>query len=70
MHLDGVLVDSVDVCAALLQTQRTRYLNEVKAGLISKHTDLLATTAAQPAFILCGVPSCINFFTPLKHPTH
>ncbi|HVF97860.1 MAG TPA: hypothetical protein VM871_11080 [Flavisolibacter sp.] len=68
MYLNGQLIDTAQPCAGLLRTQYSKQVKELATELKQKHTSLLASAEQGPTFILSGVQSSINYFTPLKHP--
>lgn len=68
MYLDGQLIDSLEPSIVLLQSNYWVHVNDLVKELKNKHAAVLSTSGHQPVFILSGIPSSINFFTPLQHP--
>jgi hypothetical protein len=68
MYLDGQMVDITTVVPFLWQTKPGEYVKNLVAELEKKHADLLKKSLDKPCYCLNGVPSCINNFTPLRHP--
>jgi hypothetical protein len=68
MYLDGNLLDTATPIPHLWQTKSNEYMKGLVAELEKKHADLLKKSTGSPSYILSGVQSCINGFTPLGHP--
>lgn len=69
MHIDGQCIDTVLPCSIELQHKGDRYLALLKEELLKKHAAALLKVKEPPEFILTGVASLMNNFTPLKHPS-
>lgn len=69
MYLDGQIVDTTTVVPFLWQMKPNTYVKSLVADLEKKHAGLLKKATGKPGYCLSGVPSCINDFTPLRHPT-
>jgi len=70
MYLDGQMVDTTTLIPSLWQIKSQEYLKSVVTELEKKHADVLKNSGSKPSYILSGVQSCINEFTPLHHPNH
>lgn len=68
MYLDGQMVDTTTLHLSLWQIQSHEYLKTLVMELEKKHADVLKKSGCKPSYILSGVQSCINEFTPLQHP--
>ena len=68
MYLDWQIVDTTTVVPLLWQMKPHGYVKSLVAELEKKHAGLLKKAVCKPGYCLSGVPSCINDFTPLRHP--
>ena len=68
MYLDGELIDVTTPIPLLLRTQSKDYLKSLITEFEQKHAGLLKKSTGKPCYMLSGVQSCINGFTPLRHP--
>src|SRR5689334_9434351 len=69
MYLDGEVIDVTSVVPFLWRTKSKEYLKSLVAEFEKKHADRLKKSVGKPCYCLSGVPSCINDFTPLRHPS-
>ena len=70
MYLDGQMVDTTTLIPSLWQIKSQEYLKSLVTELEKKHADVLKNSGSKATYIISGVQSSINEFTPLHHPDH
>lgn len=60
LYINGQRVD------AMLLSQVSNNLSQLKQQLADKHKELLKQAGAKPVFVIENVPSAINHFQPLR----
>ncbi len=67
MYLDGELIEVAYFSLAWSAVQLNKQLQWTRECLLKKHKKLLAQSKKEPLFVLNGVPSLMNDFSPLAH---
>jgi hypothetical protein len=66
MYHNGKLLDSITVCNPLLTTNYKIQVSSLMKELTINYKTILARNGAKPEFLLSGIPSSMNNFTPLS----
>lgn len=69
MYLNGQLLDAVPPSLPDLRTNGAAYLKRLTAMFEKKYASRIVKSGSKPSFCLSGVPSAVNRFLPLSHPT-
>jgi len=67
MYLNGELIEVAYFSLAWSAPQLNKQLLWTKECLLKKHKKRLDQSKEEPTFVLSGVPSHMNDFTPLMH---